>query len=249
MRVKCLLFMAAIVAASLSVCLAAGGAKAGAIPVILDTDIGDDIDDSWALTMLLKSPQFDVKLVTTSCGKAEYRAKIIAKMLIIAHRTDVPIGFGEGGRDGVGPQQPWVQDCKLTDYPGKIYQDGTGAMIDLINRSPQPITVISIGPLHTMAAVLGRQPQIAAKASFVGMHGSVRRGGTEYNVTANVPAAQKVLSAPWRQITITPTDTCMLVTLSGQRFQTLKGSRDPRTQALLDTYRVWAGKKLSTSSG
>ena len=243
MRVKCLLFVSAIVAASLSVCLAAGGVKAGAIPVILDTDIGDDIDDSWALTMLLKSPQFDVKLVTTSCGKAEYRAKIIAKMLTIARRTDVPIGLGEGGRDGVGPQQAWVQGCRLTDYAGKIYQDCAGAVIDLINRSPRPITVISIGPLHTMAAVLGRQPQIAAKASFVGMHGSVRRGGTEYNVIANVPAAQKVLSAPWRQITITPTDTCMLVTLAGQRFQALKGSRDPRTQALLDTYRVWAGKK------
>ena len=243
MGLERLLFMAASIAAGISVCLAADGAKAGAIPVILDTDIGDDIDDSWALTMLLKSPQFDVKLVTTSCGKAEYRAKIIAKVLTIAHRTDIPIGLGEGGHDGVGPQQPWVQDCKLADYPGKIYQDGAGAVIDLIDRSPQPITVVSIGPLHTMAAVLGRQPQIAAKASFVGMHGSVRRGGTEYNVTANVPAAQKVLSAPWRKITITPTDTCMLVTLSGQRFQTLKGSRDPRTQALLDTYRVWAGKK------
>jgi inosine-uridine nucleoside N-ribohydrolase len=243
MGIKRVLFMGAIVAASLSVCLAAGDAKAAAIPVIFDTDIGDDIDDSWALTVLLKSPQFDIKLVTTSCGKSEYRAKIIAKLLTIAGRTDVPIGLGEGGRDGVGPQQLWVKDCKLADYPGKIYQDGAGSVIDLINRSPQPITVISVGPLHTMAAVLQRQPQIAAKASFVGMHGSVRNGGTEYNVTANIPAAQKVLSAPWRKITITPTDTCMLVTLSGPRFQALKASRDPRTQALLDTYRVWAGKK------
>ena len=243
MGIKRLLFLAAIVTAGTSVCLAANGDKAGAIPVIFDTDIGDDIDDSWALTVLLKSPQFDIKLVTTSCGKSEYRAKIIAKMLTIAGRTDIPIGLGEGGRGGVGPQQPWVQECKLKDFPGKIYQDGAGAVIDLINRSPQPITVISVGPLHTMAAVLARQPQIAAKASFVGMHGSVRGGGTEYNVVANVPAAQKVLSAPWRTITITPTDTCAQVNLSGQRFQTLKASRDPRTQALLDTYRVWAGKK------
>ena len=33
------------------------------IPVILDTDIGDDIDDTWALGFLLRSPEFDVKLV------------------------------------------------------------------------------------------------------------------------------------------------------------------------------------------
>ena len=60
------------------------------IPVILDTDIGDDFDDTWALLFLLKSPQFDVKLVTTSCGRAEYRAKVIAKLLTVAKRTDIP---------------------------------------------------------------------------------------------------------------------------------------------------------------
>ena len=56
------------------------------------------------------------------------------------------------------------------------------------------------------------------------------------------PAARKVLSAPWRQITITPLDTCGLVNLSGQRFQTLKLSDDPCVQALLENYRIWAGK-------
>jgi hypothetical protein len=35
-------------------------------PVILDTDIGDDIDDTWALAMLLKSPELDLKFVTTT---------------------------------------------------------------------------------------------------------------------------------------------------------------------------------------
>ena len=64
------------------------------IPVILDTDIGDDIDDTWALAMLLRSPQLDLKLVTTTYGKSEYRAKIIAKMLTVDNRTDVPVGVG-----------------------------------------------------------------------------------------------------------------------------------------------------------
>jgi inosine-uridine nucleoside N-ribohydrolase len=250
MGIRRVWFMAAIVTTSLSVCLGARGAKAAAIPVIFDTDIGGDIDDTWALVTLVKSPQFDVKLVTTTSGQAEYRAKIIAKLLTIAGRTDIPIGLGEGGRDGVGGQQPWVKDYKLTDYPGKIYQDGAGAVIATIERSPRPVTVICVGPLHTMAAVLDRQPQIATKASFAGMHGSVRKGysGTskidaECNVVANAPAAQKVLSAPWQHISITPLDTCGLVNLSGQRFQALKASRDPCTQALLENYRIWAGKK------
>ena len=218
-------------------------------PVVLDTDIGDDIDDTWALTMLLRSPDLDLKLVTTDCGKAEYRAKIIAKMLTVAKRTDIPVGLGEGGRGGAGGQQAWVQDYKLTDYPGKIHQDGTAALIDLIEHSPQPVTVIAIGPVPTLAAALDRRPEIAGKAALVGMHGSVRVGyggsaklSAEYNVKANVPAARKVLSAPWRQITITPLDTCGVVNLSGKRFQTLKDSPDPLVKAMLENYRVWSRK-------
>ena len=48
------------------------------IPVILDTDIGNDIDDTWALGMLLNSPEFDLKLLLTSTGDARYRAKVAA---------------------------------------------------------------------------------------------------------------------------------------------------------------------------
>ena len=38
------------------------------IPVIFDTDIGSDIDDTWALGFLLRCPELDVKLVTTDRG-------------------------------------------------------------------------------------------------------------------------------------------------------------------------------------
>ena len=81
------------------------------------------------------------------------------------------------------------------------------------------------------------------------MQGSVFKGygggpvSAEYNVKDNVAAAQKVLSAPWKQITITPLDTCGLVTLSGQRFQKLLESDDPLVKALLENYRIWAKKE------
>lgn len=218
------------------------------IPVILDTDIGDDIDDTWALIMLLKCPQFDVKLVTTTYGKAEYRAKIVAKVLTAAGRTDVAVGLGAGGRGGVANQEPWVKDYPLSDYRGQVHQDGVAALVDTINHSPKPMTLIAIGPLNTVAAALDRDPQIAGKASFSGMHGSVRKGynggpvSAEWNVKAVPAACKKVLSAPWRQISITPLDTCGLVNLGGARFQKLVASPDPLVQVLLENYRIWAKK-------
>lgn len=254
MSVQQMMFLTVILASGISRCLAADTNSTTPptrpIPVILDTDIGGDMDDTWAMVFLLKSPQFDIKLITTTSGQAEYRAKVIAKLLTVAGRTNIPVALGEGGRDGSGPQLPWVKNYKLADYPGKILQDGAGAVVDVINRSPQPVTVISIGPLHTMAKALKLDPQIASKANFAGMFGSVRKGyddhktiDAEFNVAENRVAARKVLSAPWRQITITPLDTCDLVKLSGKRFQSLKRSRDPLIQALLENYRIWAGKR------
>ena len=79
------------------------------IPVILDTDIGDDIDDTWALTMMLNSPELDVKLVIGDYGKPVYRGKILAKMLEAAGRTDVPVGLGAGEGEGKGNQSAGVE--------------------------------------------------------------------------------------------------------------------------------------------
>ena len=221
----------------------------GAIPVIFDTDIGGDIDDTWALVMLLKNPRFDVKLITTTYGAADYRAKLIAKMLTIAGRSDIPIGLGEGGLVGSGGQHAWVDDYSLSDYHGQICQDGVGAVIDVIDRSPQPVTVISTGPAETMSAVLDRSPETASKAALVGMYGSIRKGYyggavcAEWNVGSDSAAAGHVLSAPWRETSITPLDTCGLVDLSGERFETLKRSSDPCVQALLENYCIWKNER------
>ena len=62
------------------------------ISVILDTDIGGDIDDIWALVLLLKSPELDLRLVTTATGDTHYRAKVVVRLLEIAGRGDSPLG-------------------------------------------------------------------------------------------------------------------------------------------------------------
>ena len=78
------------------------------IPVVLDTDIGTDIDDTWALAMMLKSPELDVRLIVTDTGDTTYRAKIVAKMLEIGGRTDVSVGIGVPLGNAPATQAPWV---------------------------------------------------------------------------------------------------------------------------------------------
>lgn len=219
------------------------------IPVILDTDIGDDIDDTWALAMLLNSPEFDIQLVVGDQGRAEYRAKLIAKLLEVAGRTDIPVGVGlDVNRSGDGPQSAWVKDYDLKAYPGKVYRDGVQAMIDTIMKSERPVTLIAIGPLPNVAAALEREPDIARRSRFVGMHGSVRVGyggsktvNAEYNVRADAKACQKVFSAGW-DITITPLDTCGLIHLTGEQYRKVRDSKDPLAAAVMENYRIWSAE-------
>jgi inosine-uridine nucleoside N-ribohydrolase len=126
-------------------------------------------------------------------------------------------------------------------------------MIDVIMGSPQPVTLICIGPMPNVAAALEREPRIVQRARFVGMDGSVRLGYAgaktpcaEWNVKSNPAAAKKGLSAAW-DITITPLDTCGLVTLDGVRYQRILQARGAVATTIVENYRLWskAGKKES----
>jgi inosine-uridine nucleoside N-ribohydrolase len=219
--------------------------RAGKIPVIFDTDIGGDIDDTWALIMLLQSPEFDIKLVTTAVNNTEEKAKIVTKILEIAGRTDIPVGIGIQQNKNNHRQREWVGDYKLSSYPGEVHQDGVQAIIDTIMKSRKPLTVIATGPLPNIAAALQRESKIAIRARFVGMHGSIYKGyggsskiSAEYNVRAFPKAVQKVFAAPW-DVTITPLDTCGIVHLTGEKYQKVLKANTPLTNALIENYRAW----------
>jgi inosine-uridine nucleoside N-ribohydrolase len=226
---------------------AAEGKRSLPTPVILATDIGDDIDDTWALGFLLKSPELDLKLAVGDYGKREYRAKLLAKFLQTTGHGNVPIGLGlDLEPRGEGPQGDWVKDYSLSSYPGTVHQDGVQAMIDTILSSREPVTVIAIGPMPNVAAALKREPRIARQAQLVGMYGSVHRGydgsdkpSAEWNVKADPKACQAAFTAPW-DITITPLDTCGVVTLEGERYQRVRDSKDAIASTIIENYRLWS---------
>jgi inosine-uridine nucleoside N-ribohydrolase len=222
------------------------GSTAKRIPVILASDIGDDIDDTWALGFLLKSPELDLKLVVGEYGKAQYRAKLLAKFLQTVGHGDIPVGLGlDMEPRGEGPQAEWIKGYDLKSYAGGVHTDGVQAIIDTIMHSPEPVTLIDIGPSPNAAAALAREPRIATRARFVGMHGSIRVGydnsktpAAEWNVRAAPQACRALFAAPW-DVTITPLDTCGLARLDGARYRKVLGSRNLIASTVIENYRVW----------
>jgi inosine-uridine nucleoside N-ribohydrolase len=245
----------AVVLATLLVPVAAAAATprratpARPIPVILATDIGDDIDDSFALGFLLRSPELDLRLVLTEYGDTVYRARLAARLLKLAGRSHVPIAIGLRQAQQGGRLAEWLGDFSLADYPGRVSEDGVQALIEAVMRSRQTLTLVAIGPPPTLARALEREPRIAGRLRFAGMYGSLHEGYAEksrpepeWNVKADPAAARALLGAPWKDAIVTPLDTCARVRLDGDRYVRLRASLDPLARALVESYHAWCPK-------
>ena len=218
------------------------------IPLFLQTDIGGDIDDFWALTMILKQPWLDLRMILTDTGNTIYRAAICAKLLQMAGRDEVVVGAGLAewplGRHRMS-HLDWVSDYPLSSYPNYT-QNGVDRFVEMVRAEPGPVTLVAIGPVPSLAAALRKAPDIARKIDFVGMFGSVYKGyhgkpgpDAEYNVYMDVEASKTVFGAEWRSAAITPLDTCGLVTLEGALYRRVAESADPFAAEIVKVYEIW----------
>lgn len=221
------------------------------IPVILDTDIGGDIDDSWALAFLLRCPELDTKLVLTCLEGGEdtvARARITAKQIFESGFSHIPVGSGIPVEEYTTDMGGWAKDFDLDSYPAPFYKDGISAMIDIIMNSEKTVTILCIGPMTNIAEALRREPRIAEKARILAIMGSIYNGhsldiiekASDYNVRADIPSARAVFAAPW-DITIAPLDITAHLVVGDDNYQHILAKRetDPVCKTVLSAFDTW----------
>src|SRR5262249_58818190 len=86
------------------------GAQQARTKVVLDTDIGTDIDDAWALGYALKSPSFELLGVTVTDADTPRRARLACKLLHRVGRTHAPVAVGRRTPAGAPhpPRHPFL---------------------------------------------------------------------------------------------------------------------------------------------
>ena len=216
-------------------------------PVILDTDLGSDIDDSWALALLLRSPEVDIKLVSTTTGDTVYRAHLAHRLLAAAGRQDIPIAAGRDYWDVPGIGLHLEKYLAHVGAEDRRYLDAAESIVETVEACPGPVTLLAIGPLTNISDALRMRPSIASRIDFVGMFGSVYRGYdgatgrcAEWNIWCDRQAACHVFNkTTWRSMTITPLDACGTVRLEGEELRALRDSDDPVLQELMESHRWW----------
>jgi purine nucleosidase len=170
------------------------------IPVILDTDIGDAVDDSLALALALSSPELDVRGVTTVIDDVESKTRLAWKELGLFNRRDIPLAMG-------APEP--LLDAKLDTHP-REFQTLTPAdkipdaaqkkaanfIVETAMNSRDRITLVAIGPLTNIALALKTEPRVKQRIErIVLMGGSFSAPQIEYNIKRDPVAAAIVFGS------------------------------------------------------
>jgi inosine-uridine nucleoside N-ribohydrolase len=227
----------------LSIIIATNFSMAQKQKVILDTDIGSDIDDAFAVALLLASPEFEILGIVTDFGNTPERARIVSRMLYETGNENIPVVVGEQMGDHYDEQFNWG---KGFDKVTPVEQSGSDFIIEQLNQYPDEVILFTIGPVTNIGNVVEKDPDALKKAKKVySMFGSFYMGygkhpvpSAEWNVRADVDASRKMINAG-ADITYAGLDVTTFVNLEKERREELLMRQSPLTNALSGLYTLW----------
>ncbi|MEG0359004.1 MAG: nucleoside hydrolase [Anaerorhabdus sp.] len=189
--------------------------------IILDTDIGSDIDDSFALTYLLNNDACEIVGISTCTGEARKRAQLCDYFTTKAKKNKIEICVGSddplklANKQTINHQPECPQAAVLTKYDvaSKEYQTNPAKFLrEYIMNVDGDVTVVAIGPLTNIALAITEFPEIISKLKrLVLMGGKIdtsesKKGLVDWNFICDPQAAEIVLSAPFKEVVIYPCD-------------------------------------------
>ncbi len=175
------------------------------IKLWIDTDIGDDIDDAYALALALASPEIELVGVSTVFKNAKQRAYIVKSLLCAEGSRNVPV---YAGLDAPEKEEIKIFDYERRDEEGKVIirhfkksmeeyeydgDDAVGALLDAADKFPDELTVLGIGPLTNLAAAYKSRPKSFAKIKqILLMSGFFVEQYPEWNVMCDPEATRTI---------------------------------------------------------
>ena len=223
--------------------------------IILDCDLAGDIDDAFAFSLILASPEFEVLGFVMDHGLTARRADVACRLLYETGREDIPVIVGRQTPNVVG------EDTELAFRPSQTYwADGftkikpsTEPAADFIIRNlrkyPNEIILFTVGPVPNMRDVIEKDPEVLKLAKKVySMFGSFYLGyesdpvpDAEWNVRADVESA-KLFAASGAPITYAGLDVTTFVKLNADNRLKLLMRQSPLTNALCGLYSLWGAE-------
>ena len=211
--------------------------------IIFDCDLGDDIDDAFALAMILASDDVDVLGICMDWGNTEDRAQLACRMLYETGREDIPVYIGRKTSENNTPQHAWgIGFDKLK--PEK--KSAVDFIVETLNKYPGEVNLITVGPVPNMMDVVKKDKYALSKAKHIyAMFGSFYMGydsgpriNAEWNVVADVEASKMYISNV-NNITFAGTDVTTFVKWDEEKRLKLMMRNTPLTDGITALTALW----------
>jgi purine nucleosidase len=217
------------------------------VPIIFDTDIGDDIDDALALALALQSPELDVRAVTTVIDDVESRTRLAWKELGLYNRRDIPLATGasEPLLDPVRNNKSRQYEVLTAsdEFPAAARKHAAQLIIEILMRSPEKITLVPVGPLTNIALALKTEPAIKQKIErIVMMGGAFYPARAEYNILRDRIAAEIVFRSGVPVVAV-GLDVTMRCKLEGPDLERMRAAENPASRFLVRLIELWQNGK------
>src|SRR5207245_1257090 len=142
------------------------------VRLILDTDIGSDVDDALALAFCLRHPDIDLVAVTTVADDTVRRAQIARKILRIAGRDDIEVAPGVGWGTSPSGRRSWFgHETELLDLGEASWFERDGVALLCEETKNGAIEIATIGMQSNVAAALERDAEFATRVSRLDVMG------------------------------------------------------------------------------
>src|SRR5581483_8606485 len=151
-------FLSMLLISSTILCHAQSSRPTSSAPekIIIDTDIGDDIDDAFAVALALRSPELKILGISTTFGDTALRAKLLDRLLGEVGREDIPVAIGSpSDTKSEFTQRRYAERGRFTRA---VHPSATDFVLDQIRHYPNEITLIAIGPLMNVGAWIDKDP-------------------------------------------------------------------------------------------
>jgi len=173
---------------------------AESVRMILDTDLGDDVDDAFALAQAVLHPGIDLVGITACYGDTTFRARLIDGLLAALGATGIPVLVGPETRftDGSAVETNWFSGEGFAPDATGDYGDAVDFLLETVMGSPGEITVCAVGPLTSVATAMDREPGFTkAMKLLVIMGGTIPPGeeDLDYNFYSDPGAAVRVVNS------------------------------------------------------
>jgi inosine-uridine nucleoside N-ribohydrolase len=228
--------------------------KIEATKVIIDTDIGTDIDDAFAIELALRSPELEILGFSTTSDDAAARANIIDRMLSELGNTTIPVSQGvEPGTSDTDPFSTGTLGAQRRygerSRSPTVHPLAVDFILDQIRRFPGQVTLIAVGPLSNLGAAIDKDlatfrklKRVVLKGGWFGPLQEPSLGVTgplaEYNVARDVRSAHKVFQSGV-PIFLMPMDSTAYLALDEVKRRQLFSRGAPATDSLGLLYLLW----------